>query len=368
MWDEDTAVAEQSPLATRTAGEIVSQGLALRQTQTNYVTAVAVQQPRNLRECERKLIEEASLLGEDAFYSWSAGGDRVEGPSVNLALAAVRCFKNTVVEALPVQETPAAYIFTSAIIDLENGVTVTRQFRQAKSWTVHGRLDEARKEDIRFQIGQSKSHRNVILHALPSWFIERGFQAAKEGVRKKIEQYIKTHSMEAARKLMLDAFKKVGVTEEMILQKIERPTVPAVTVDDMVMLQGDLRAIETGAESAETLFPNTEPTDGPSEGQTAERVRERLRQRREPSTRDNVPRKPQDERTSQTAGRPSDEETFVPVEDVRARLMPLAEKVGAKAKEELEASFRRNPNGYHPNTVQDMEEHLREQGGAPTEP
>ena len=83
-------------------------------------------------------------------------------------------------------------------MDLETGFTLDRQFRQAKKWTVHGKFDESRKEDIRFQIGQSKAVRNVILNALPSILIDKAMTAAKAGVMAKVKAFVKTKGLPAA--------------------------------------------------------------------------------------------------------------------------------------------------------------------------
>src|ERR1700733_12715611 len=147
------------------AQDHLAQGRSIQRVQTGYCTAVAVQKPRSLVVVKKRLDEEAALAGEDFFYGWGAGKDRVEGPSVGLAMAAVRCWGNCAIEALPVQDLGDSWVFTSAFIDLETGFTLTRQFRQSKKWTVHGKMDGERKDDVRFQIGQSKSARNVALNA-----------------------------------------------------------------------------------------------------------------------------------------------------------------------------------------------------------
>lgn len=249
-----------------------------------YVTAIAPQQPRSLKLVQRRFIEECELMGESAFYAWGTGGDHIEGPSVDLALAAARCYGNCAVDQQAVQETMTSYIFVAIFIDLETGFTLSRPFRQSKRWMVYGKMDEERKADVRFQIGASKATRNVILNALPAWLIDLGIEAAKAGVRKRIEEYIKRRSIEAARQLAISELKKQGVSETSILAKFDYAAVTALTVDDLVRLRGDLKAIQTGQEAASALFPAVEAqATKPSQ---AERMAEKLAQ---PTTPDPAP-------------------------------------------------------------------------------
>lgn len=247
-------VVDKTEQAFNTAGEMIQHGATVRQMQTTYATAVAVQKPRVLTEVKKRCLEEANLAGESLYYGWGAGKDRIEGPSVKCAMIGLRNWGNAACEMIPIQETPSAYIMTAAVVDLETGVTIMRQFRQAKNWTVYGRHDEARKEDIRFQIGQSKAQRNVILNFLPEWLIESMVEQAKEGVRSKLTAYITKNGIEAARQLALKALAKHSVTQERVEMRIGLKY-GAWDIETLVTLRGDIKALDDGAESPEVLFP-----------------------------------------------------------------------------------------------------------------
>lgn len=235
---------------------VIEQGNALQQVRGSYTTAVAVQKPRGIEAVRKALLMESTLAGESFYYGWSAGGEKIEGASIGLAMAAARCWGNCAIEQLPVQETSQSWIFTASFVDLETGCTVCRQFRQSKKSVVHGKHDNERKDDIRFQIGQSKATRNVILNALPRWLIDQGKEAAMQGVRTRIESLIKAKGMAAATDAAVKALAKVGVPEAAILHKCEVAAVAGLTVDHLVMLKGDLCAIQNGQERADTLFPS----------------------------------------------------------------------------------------------------------------
>jgi hypothetical protein len=245
-------------------GDVLSQGHAVQQVRSPYSTAVAVQKPRVLATVQRALAAEARLAGEDFYYGWAAGKDRIEGPSVELALAAARCWGNCAVDTLPVQEMADAWVFTAAFVDLETGFTLSRQFRQSKKWKVAGKMDEERKEDVRFQIGQSKAIRNVLLNALPKGLVKMALEEAKRGVRQHIEQLVGQKGIAGAVDAALRALARSGVREEAVLARCGVAERKALTVDHLVLLKGDLTAIEGGQERPEVLFPPPEePTPEP---------------------------------------------------------------------------------------------------------
>jgi hypothetical protein len=224
----------------------------------DYWVRKAVPNPRNIKEVEKRLLEEADLAGDDFYYAWGKGDNRVEGGSIALAMAMGRCYGNCVCVPAPMQETADAYIFESHFIDLETGFTYGRQFRQSKTWKVHGKFDPARKEDMRFNIGQSKSARNTILRALPEFLKNKAIERAKEGVRNRIDAFIQKHGLAAATDAAIAALAKEGVPVERVLFHCEVADVTALDLDKLVELKGMLRAIQTGEERAESLFP---PTD-----------------------------------------------------------------------------------------------------------
>lgn len=234
----------------------------LQQVKTAYTTALAVQKPRNLLAVHKALQNEAALAGESFYYGWGNGRDRIEGPSVGLAMAAARCYGNAAVDMLPVQDTDEAWIMTAVFVDLETGFTLTRQFRQSKKSVVHGKHDNERKDDIRFQIGQSKAVRNVVLNAVPEFMVQAAIQAAKSGVRSKIEKFIADKGIAAAVDLVRNGLAKHGVQDVHILDKCQVADIKGITVDHIVMLRGDLYALDNGQDYATTLFSTMESKSG----------------------------------------------------------------------------------------------------------
>jgi hypothetical protein len=96
------------------------------QTRTPFVTSMQVKQPRDMAIVERKVLRDAALLGDDAFYGWGAGKGRVEGGSIKLAMAMLGIYGNAAVVAEPVQETPEAFYFTHWFVDLETNIATPK--------------------------------------------------------------------------------------------------------------------------------------------------------------------------------------------------------------------------------------------------
>lgn len=253
--DNDWNELPSTPEVSAGTADHLQAGHALQQVRTSYSTAVAVQKPRKLVDVDRRLMEEATVAGEEFYYGWGSGKDRVEGASIGLAMAAARCWGNCAVEALPLEDSGDAWISTSAFVDLETGFTYARKYRQSKKSIVHGKHDAERKDEMRFAIGQSKAARNVILKALPAWLIDKAIEKAKSGVRAKIEKFIKDNGVAAAVEHLVVALAKHGVKEPHILQKFDVEGTANLTIEHLIVLRGDLKALQDGMERAEALFP-----------------------------------------------------------------------------------------------------------------
>lgn len=245
---EDQEIMQDGALA-------LPSGTSVRRVGTGYVTAMSVQKPRSLAEVQKTFLEEARLAGTSFFYGWGQGENRIEGNSQALAHSLARCWGNCAVDMSPVQDAGDAWIFTAHFVDLQTGFTLARQFRMSKKWTVYGRHDAERKDDIRFQIGASKATRNAILHALPEWLADKGREEAKQGVRDRLQNYIDKNGIAAAQDIAVNRLSQLGVDEEAILRRFEVAKRSALDVDALVLIRGDITAIEQGQERSEDLFP-----------------------------------------------------------------------------------------------------------------
>jgi hypothetical protein len=230
--------------------EIINNNVGAIQTKTSYTTAMQIIKPRNLAVVQDRVLQEAAIAGDEFYYSWSQGGSIIEGLTVGGAMAIARNMGNCAVPTT-VEETKEAYIFTSTFIDLETGFNLQRNFRQNKASpkTKQGKdiYTGDRGIDIIFQIGQSKSIRNVILNAVPNWLSKKVIEKAKENISKKLEnmgeEKAKAYIVKKAEALKID----IKTIEDSFGQKWDNIK--------MVQISGALRAIEDGYSSVKDAFP-----------------------------------------------------------------------------------------------------------------
>lgn len=259
----------------------LSEGQPSVTVHTDYVTARQVPKPRDIKAIMKQAIDIAELSGELFFYRWETSSTNhktgemkknfVIGHSVKLTNEAVRLFGNCVVDQKPVVQTPSSWIFTTTFVDLETGFQRSRHFRMDKQWPVYGRMDRFRKDDIRFQIGQSKADRNVVLNSLPQIILERMLEAAINSVRKQIEFKIKnTYNGDIQKAIdeILKAFESYAVDQELIENKLGLKR-DKWDINTLVMLTGDVKALKGGNETKDTLY-SLDETEDPHGGPKAE--------------------------------------------------------------------------------------------------
>jgi len=226
----------------------------LMQTKSAYSTAVQVIKPRHFPNIIRRCEEEASIGGDDFYYSWRQGKEIIEGVSIQGALAIARNWGNTAVE-VTVEETPTAYLFKGCFIDLETGFNLVRPYRQNKQSPKKKDGTDIytgeRGTDIVFQIGASKAMRNVVLNAIPKWLTEKVLDKAKANITAKISQLMKE-----------------GKAVPMVVSKLAELGIPLTIVETdfgkkegwdivkLVQISGAIKGIKDGTESAENFFPS----------------------------------------------------------------------------------------------------------------
>lgn len=248
--------------------QLIANGQAMQRVGNQYATAITVQKPRNLNEVMRRVLDEARLGGEDMYYSWSVRDAKgnlsvIEGPSINLAMSICRNYGNCVAGILEdVEDHKDSWVFTGTFVDLETGFTFSRKFRQSKRSTVGGRMDDERKDDIRFQIGQSKAIRNTIIAAMPSVFVDKAIREAKAGVTKMLEKLISEHGIAKVQDKAVNVLKRLGVEEDLILERFHVTKRDALTLEHLTTMQGDVKALENGQERPDALYPPKQEKSG----------------------------------------------------------------------------------------------------------
>jgi hypothetical protein len=220
---------------------------------TQFHTAMAVQQPRNLDKVVAAVLREAEFAGEAFYYAFPMGGRPIEGPSIGLAMAVAREWSNC---AVPVEyyETATEWVFTAHFVDLERGFTVSRVFRKKKGKGAFKKLEDDRAEDMTFQAAQSRAIRNVVLAGVPRWLTELAKERAKDAVVKGISK----EGLAAATDKALKFLAGYGVSEERVRAALGKPR-QEWTSEDIASLRGMASQLKDGQATAGQLFPEASP-------------------------------------------------------------------------------------------------------------
>jgi len=240
------------------------QGLV--QTKTRYQTAVQVIKKRELTDIIQKVEQEAAISGEDFYYSYPQGDKYIEGVGINGALILARNWGNNAVEVRPF-DLGDKYVLIGDFVDFETGFNLSRPYILKKKILKNKKgnpiYEKERNDEIVFQIGTSKAMRNVILNALPNYVIEAGLKRAKEGYRKKLEEYIKKNGIDKAREMLIKRAERLNVAKELIERNFGKAS--SWDIDKILLISGALKGIEEGYHSINDAFPKSLQDENGSE-------------------------------------------------------------------------------------------------------
>ena len=213
--DPSVVEADQEKLPAKVLGK----GKALKKVGTEYTTAIAVQKPRDIDKIIADAKKECQFGGQKFYYAWTfkegkSAGKKVEGGSIGLATALARIWGNVAIP-VTVEETEDSWLFTATFIDLETGFNIQRIYRFDRTADVYGRYSDARKEDMKFQIAQSKAIRNVILNGgVPKWLVEGAITLSK----KYVSEGINKEGIAKATKRIVESFELIGLKEKQLVE------------------------------------------------------------------------------------------------------------------------------------------------------
>ncbi len=207
-----------------------------------------------MRACER------ASFAEGAVYRFPRGGTQIDGPSVELAREAARCWGNIRYGMRVVSKDEDWIHVKGYAFDLESNVymEIEDRFRRliqrkGKGWVEPDERDERELTNRRGAICE----RNAILKVLPKDLIEdaqRRADATMEAVSKKELG----ESREDAIKRTVASFDKIGVTVEMLEKRLRHP-LGICTVEELVEIRKIGASIRDGNSKREEYFELPEP-------------------------------------------------------------------------------------------------------------
>ena len=252
------------------AAAILKSGGALQKIQTAYTTAIAVQKPRNLDVCVKKVMQECDYAGAEFFYHWKVQGKTVEGPSIGMAMCLVRNWTNCAMELQDVRDLDdGRQEFIAAFVDLETGVTLPRAYRfmaREAPARFNEKVDERERwADMQFQIGQSKALRNAALAGIPQWLVKRAMRRATKAEL----DGINATGVADARAAALDWLRRRGITDDQIKAFLDVNALEDIGGEDIAKLNAAAHAIHNGEVTADALFLRDKREESPDQKKAA---------------------------------------------------------------------------------------------------
>ena len=213
---------------------------------------------RLMKSCERP-----SLAGA-ATYCFPRGGQNIEGPSVDLAREAARCWGNIRYGLRIIAETEEQVHIQGVAFDLEtnNLVSAEDKFKKLVQRKISGSLQWIKPDerDLRELVNRRGAIcvRNALLQLLPPDVIDDAVMKAKETMTKAAKGEIKQDPKKAISSL-ISAFGQLGVTSEMVAKYLEHD-LEIITEKEMVELRGIWKSINDGNSRREEYFEIAKPS------------------------------------------------------------------------------------------------------------
>src|SRR5262252_7279355 len=212
--------------------------------------------PRNLEKILREISLIAKSRGNDYYYRFpvkdrrAGTTDYIEGPTIKLANDVARIYGKFLVETR-VQDQGDSWIFYSRAFDVESYFLMERAFQQRKSQTSIDSKSYDRQQDIAFQIGQSKSIRNVIVNALQS-ICDYAFEEAKGSLVEKIGK-----DLASWRQRTIEGLQNMPLDLRRAERAVGRPAT-AWIASDIATLIAMMHTVADGMATTDETFPSLE--------------------------------------------------------------------------------------------------------------
>lgn len=239
----------------------VEQSRAIMEVQAAMTVAKA--SPRDELDCYtamRRTCDRVSFA-EKAVYSYRRGGEIVEGPSIKMAEALARCYRNLEHGWREVERMQGKSIVEAFCWDLENNVKSKVTFEVPHSRdTKQGKQPIHSDRDIREHLANyaSRQKRGCILSCIPADIIEDALMLCKSSLKKEAT----VNKIDMAKGLVA-AFDELGVTHDMLKRFLGIEKVAGASPAQLVELRQIYQGIKDGNSSVKEFFSKEEhPTLG----------------------------------------------------------------------------------------------------------
>lgn len=252
------ALAEATQSLPERASEAGIAGAMVRaKAEIEAAIVVAKRFPRDELASGQKLrrsMERASAA-ECALYRFPRGGQAIEGPSVNLAREAARCWGNIRYGLRIVSEDDERVHIAGVAFDAETNTLVEAEDKFAKLvYRKQGGWVRPDERDLRELINRRGAIcvRNAILQLIPADIVDDAVKVAKETMRKAAEGELKESPQETLKRV-LARFGRLGVSPEMVSSYLGHPLTD-INAEELASLRAIGRSMEDGQTRREDHF------------------------------------------------------------------------------------------------------------------
>lgn len=236
----------------------------LNRSEIDQQIATAHKYPRNVAHFRDVVLSLATLnedVAEECSYALPRDNKTIIGPSARFAEILVSAWGNCRAGARVVDDKGTFVVAQGAFLDLQANVAITYEV-QRRIVDKNGRRYKDDMVGVTANAACSIALRNAILKGIPKALWADLWEKARKVA---VGDATTLSNRRAAAVQKLSHF---GVTEKMILDKLQRPSLNDVTVDDIGVLLGIFTALKEGDSTVEQLFTysmaeaSSEPTRG----------------------------------------------------------------------------------------------------------
>lgn len=204
-----------------------------------------------IRRFQEEGIAMATVNEETArscLYALPRGGKTIRGRSVRLAEIAASAYGNINFATRIIDVGEKEIVAQGACHDLERNVSATTEVRRR----ITNRGGQRYNDDmiaVTCNAAASIALRNAIFKVVPAALVEPIYEAAQNMA------VGDASTLDIRRVKCVGAFALMGVTEERLLAKVQRPSVSEITGDDLVELIGLFNSIRAKEINVDEAFP-----------------------------------------------------------------------------------------------------------------
>lgn len=229
----------------------------LNKSEIDQQIATAHKYPRSLKRFRDAVLEMVTLneqIASECIYALPRENKVVEGPSARFGEIVASAWGNCRAGARVISD-QGDYVTAQGVFhDLEHNVAITYEV-QRRIVDKKGRRYSPDMIGVTANAACSIALRNAILKGIPKAYWGEMYAAARNVVAGDVK------TLANRRADAIKAFQVFGVGEAQILEKLGRPGLQDIGVDDLVVLRGLLTAIRDGDTTPEEAFAREAPAE-----------------------------------------------------------------------------------------------------------